>query len=179
MTITPLSVSGALLLRPKIYEDARGSFAETYNQEISESIGCPTFVQDNESHSKRGVLRGLHYQVMKPQGKLVRVAAGEIFDVIVDLRKSSPTFGKHCSVVLSGHNRHILWVPAGFAHGFVTLSESAILVYKCTEKYSPQDERTLIWNDPDLGIRWPRNEMPLLSPKDARGLRFHDAEVYI
>jgi len=177
MTVTELS--GAFLLHPKVYEDERGSFSETFNQEIRESIGGASFVQDNESHSKRGVLRGLHYQVLKPQGKLVRVVAGEVFDVIVDLRKCSPTFGKHCSVVLSGQNRNILWVPEGFAHGFLTLSESAVLLYKCTDRYSPQHERTLMWNDPDLGIQWPLKGNPLLSPKDARGLPLRDAEVYL
>lgn len=179
MTVTELSTKGALLLRPKVYEDERGSFSETFNQEISEAIGGAAFVQDNESHSKRGVLRGLHYQVLQPQGKLVRVVMGEIFDVIVDLRKCSPTFGKHCSITLSGQNRYILWVPKGFAHGFLTLSESAVMVYKCTDRYSPQHERTLIWNDPDLGIQWPLNRNPIISPKDARGLPFRDAEVYL
>jgi dTDP-4-dehydrorhamnose 3,5-epimerase len=178
MTVTELSTAGALLFQPKVYEDERGSFSETFNQQISESIGGDAFVQDNESHSKRGVLRGLHYQVIQPQGKLVRVVAGEVFDVIVDLRKYSPTFGKHCSVTLSGHNKRILWVPKGFAHGFLTLSDWAVLAYKCTDRYSPQHERTLIWNDPALGIEWPTNGNPLLSPKDARGMAFRDAEVY-
>jgi len=178
MTITELSTKGALLFQPRVYEDDRGCFMETFNQDIVDSIGGATFVQDNESHSKRGVLRGLHYQVTKPQGKLVRVVTGEIFDVIVDLRKSSPTFGKRCSTILSGKNRHILWVPEGFAHGFLTLSESAVFVYKCTDKYSPQHERTLIWNDPALGIEWPLDGSPVLSAKDALGLPLRDSEVF-
>lgn len=179
MTITQLSTAGVLVFRPKVYVDQRGSFSETFNLEISESIGDPIFTQDNESHSKRGVLRGLHYQVTRPQGKLVRVVVGEVLDVVVDLRKCSPTFGKYSSVILSGENKHILWVPKGFAHGFLTLSESAVLVYKCTDQYSPQHERTLIWNDPDIGIQWPLTGTPLLSPKDEQGRRFRDAEVYI
>jgi dTDP-4-dehydrorhamnose 3,5-epimerase len=179
MTITELSTRGALLFQPRVYEDERGCFLETFNQEIVDRIGGATFVQDNESHSKRGVLRGLHYQVTKPQGKLVRVVAGEILDVIVDLRKSSPTFGKHCSTVLSGHNRHILWVPEGFAHGFLTLSESAVFVYKCTDRYTPQHERTLIWNDAALGIEWPLDVSPVLSAKDALGLLLRDSEVFL
>ena len=179
LTITELNTKGALLFQPKVYADERGAFSETFNQEMRGLIGGHTFVQDNESYSKRGVLRGLHYQVMSPQGKLVRVVTGEVFDVIVDLRKGSRTFGKHCSRIISGQNRHILWVPKGFAHGFLTLSESAVFVYKCTERYSPEHERTLIWNDPDLGIQWPLDGSPLLSAKDARGLRLRESEVFL
>jgi dTDP-4-dehydrorhamnose 3,5-epimerase len=178
MNVTQLSIGEVLLIEPKVFLDERGGFLETFNREISEAIGCPTFVQDNESHSKRGVLRGLHYQVTKAQGKLVRVVAGEVFDVAVDLRKGSPTFGKWTSALLSGQNKHILWVPEGFAHGFLTLSESAVLAYKCTNVYSPQHERTLIWDDPDVGIQWPLTGRPLLSPKDQSGARFRNAEVY-
>ncbi len=179
MTIIPLGTAGVLLFRPTVYEDERGSFSETFNGEISKSIGCSAFSQDNESHSKQGVLRGLHYQVARPQGKLVRVVVGEVLDVVVDLRKSSPTFGKYFSAILSGDNKHILWVPIGFAHGFLTLSESAVFVYKCTDGYYPEHERTLIWNDPDIGIEWPLTGRPLLSPKDEQGRRLRDAEVYV
>lgn len=178
MNVTQLSIEGVLLFEPKVFLDGRGCFLETFNQEISKAIGSPIFVQDNESHSKRGVLRGLHYQVTKAQGKLVRVVSGEVFDVAVDLRKGSPTFGKWTSAILSGQNKHILWVPPGLAHGFLTLSESAVLAYKCTDAYSPQHERTLIWDDPDVAIQWPRTGIPLLSPKDQLGIRFRNAEVY-
>jgi dTDP-4-dehydrorhamnose 3,5-epimerase len=179
MTVTQLNIGGVLLFEPKVFLDERGGFLETFTQEMSQAIGCPTFVQDNESHSKRGVLRGLHYQVTRAQGKLVRVVVGEVFDVAVDLRKSSSTFGKWTSAILSGQNKHVLWVPEGFAHGFLTLSESAVLVYKCTNVYSPQHERTLIWDDPDLGIQWPLIGKPLLSPKDQSGVRLCNAEVYV
>lgn len=178
MNVTQLGIEGVLLIAPKVFLDERGAFLETFNQEISRAIGSPTFVQDNESHSKRGVLRGLHYQVAKAQGKLVRVVAGEVFDVAVDLRKGSPTFGKWTSAILSGQNKHIFWIPPGLAHGFLALSESAILSYKCTDAYSPQHERTLIWDDPDVGIQWPLTGGPILSPKDQAGVRFCNAEVY-
>ncbi len=179
MTVSQLSTAGVLLFRPKVYIDERGSFSETFNPAITASIGCSVFRQDNESHSKRGVLRGLHYQVTRPQGKLVRVVTGAVLDVVVDLRKCSPTFGKYSSAILSGANKHILWAPEGFAHGFLTLSESAVLVYKCTDVYYPQYERTLIWNDPDVGIEWPLTGPPLLSAKDGQGRRLRDAEVYL
>ncbi len=178
MKVTQLNAGGVLLFEPAVFLDERGSFWETWNQEMNEHIGPYAFVQDNHSLSQRGVLRGLHYQVTRAQGKLVRVVAGEVFDVAVDLRKDSPTFGKWVSAVLSEQNRHILWVPKGFAHGFLTVSESAALVYKCTDLYSPQHERTLIWNDSDLAIPWPLSGTPFLSPKDQKGVRLRDAEVY-
>lgn len=178
MTVSELDAVGVLLFEPKVFVDDRGCFLETFSAEIAKSIGCYSFAQDNESFSKRGVLRGLHYQIPRAQGKLVRVVEGEVFDVAVDLRRSSPTFGKWTSATLSGQNKHILWIPKGFAHGFLTLSEFALLAYKCTDPYAPQHERSLIWNDPDLGIPWPKIANPLLSPKDQRGLRFRDAEVY-
>ena len=178
MKVHPTSISGALILEPKVFSDDRGFFLESYSERTFAEIGITEkFVQDNHSCSKRGVLRGLHYQVTKPQGKLVRVVSGEVLDVLVDLRRSSPTFGRWYGARLSGENRLLAWVPAGFAHGFHVLSETAHVLYKSTEFYFPDLERTILWNDPDLAIDWGITH-PLLSPKDQRGTRFRDAQVF-
>jgi dTDP-4-dehydrorhamnose 3,5-epimerase len=171
---------GALVLEPKVFADARGFFFESHNRRVfQELVGREiSFVQDNHSRSSRGVLRGLHYQIRQPQGKLVRVVRGEVFDVVVDIRRSSPTFGKWFGEVLSETNRRILWVPPGFAHGFHTLSDEADMLYKSTDYYAPQFERTIRWNDPDLGIAWDTKGEPLLSPKDQAGLAFRAAETF-
>lgn len=180
MTVTPLALPGLLLLEPDVFADARGVFFESYNQqrfEAATGIGAP-FVQDNQSTSARHVLRGLHYQIGRPQGKLVRALAGEIFDVAVDLRKSSPTFGRWAGTVLSAENRKQVWIPEGFAHGFLALSESAEIHYKVTDYYAPERERTIRWDDPTLAIRWPLTSPPILSTKDAAGLLLADAELF-
>jgi dTDP-4-dehydrorhamnose 3,5-epimerase len=168
------------ILEPKVFGDDRGYFFESYNRRaFHEATGVdPQFVQDNHSKSARNVLRGLHYQVKNAQGKLVRVTAGEVFDVVVDLRRSSPTFGKWEGVTLSAANRRMLWVPEGFAHGFVVTSESAEFLYKTTDYYAPGHERSLLWNDPALGIAWPIEGMPLLKPGDANGTPFAAAETF-
>ena len=178
MKAHPTSVSGALILEPKVFTDDRGFFLESYSERTFAELGIrEKFVQDNHSSSKRGVLRGLHYQVQKAQGKLVRVVSGEVLDVFIDLRKSSPTFGRWHSVNLSADNKLLAWIPAGLAHGFYVLSDNADVLYKSTEFYHPELERTILWNDPDLNIDWGA-ENPLLSPKDQRGVRFRDAEVF-
>ena len=168
------TLPGVILCQMQEFADSRGHFLESYHSEKYQkgAIG-ETFVQDNYSHSKRGVLRGLHYQVNQPQGKLVHVLRGEIFDVAVDIRKNSPHFGKWYGTNLSGENRRQIYVPEGFAHGFCTLSAEADVVYKCTDLYSPENERSLIWNDPDVNISWPI-EKPSLSEKDAAGLKLAD-----
>ncbi len=176
---TPLD--GVLVIEPKVFGDARGFFFESFNARNFEALtGCRTaFVQDNHSRSARGVLRGLHYQIRQPQGKLVRVVSGEVFDVAVDLRRSSPTFGKWYGHRLSAENKAQLWIPAGFAHGFLVLSESADFLYKTTDYWAPEHERCIAWNDPDLAIDWPLDGMtPLVSAKDAQGVAFKDAEVF-
>lgn len=174
---TPLV--GALVLEPKVFEDDRGFFLESYSDRAFAKIGITDkFVQDNHSYSKRGVLRGLHYQVEKPQGKLVRVVSGEVVDVLVDLRKSSTSFGRAHAVRLSGENRRMAWIPVGFAHGFYVVSDSAHVIYKATEFYFPERERTILWNDPDLKIDWGVVGEPLLSEKDRQGVRLRDAEVF-
>jgi dTDP-4-dehydrorhamnose 3,5-epimerase len=179
ITIIDRPLPGVFLLEPKIFGDARGYFLESYNERSMAEIGIrERFVQDNHSFSAHNVLRGLHYQVQKPQGKLVRVAVGEILDVAVDLRRSSPTFGKSCGVRLSGDNGRMLWVPAGFAHGFRVSSETAHVLYKATNFYAPELERSLLWNDPALGIDWQLDGEPSLSEKDRRGIPFHQAEYY-
>jgi dTDP-4-dehydrorhamnose 3,5-epimerase len=189
MKVLETPLSGALVLEPRVFEDARGFFLESYNEKVFASIGIPDkFVQDNHSSSVRGVLRGLHYQVQKPQGKLVRVVSGEVLDVFLDLRRSSATFGRWHSVKLSGENKLLAWIPPGFAHGFQVLSERAHVLYKATEFYFPELERTVLWNDPDLKIRWenlgdaplaePVLSAPLLSEKDRQGVRFRDAETF-
>lgn len=175
---TPLE--GVLLLEPAIFADARGHFFESYNRRgFREATGLdPDFVQDNQSLSRRGVLRGLHYQLAQPQGKLVRAILGEIWDVAVDLRRGSPTFGRWAAFHLSDETPAMLWIPPGFAHGFYVLSEAAEVLYKATDFYAPREERTLAWNDPDLAIEWPLAGPPELSDKDRRGLSFARAEVY-
>src|SRR4051812_23775905 len=171
---------GVLLIEPKVFGDARGFFYESWNQrDFDAAVGRPVrFVQDNHSASMRNVLRGLHYQVGRPQGKLVRVVAGEVFDVAVDLRRSSATFGKAVGVRLSADNHRMLWVPEGFAHGFLVLSERAEFLYKATDYYSPEHERSLLWNDPALSIDWPLAGEPQLKPKDASATPLAQAETY-
>ncbi len=181
MEITPTTISDVLLIEPVLFEDERGFFMETYQAVRFEAAGIPPrFVQDNHSGSKQGVLRGLHYQIQRPQGKLVRVATGEVFDVAVDLRKDSETFGSWVGVILSAENRHQLWIPAGFAHGFYVMSKWADLLYKVTETYAPEWDRTLRWDDPDVGIKWPlrKGESPRLSEKDAAGEFLQDADLF-
>jgi dTDP-4-dehydrorhamnose 3,5-epimerase len=174
------AIAEVVLLEPKVFGDARGFFFESWNRrEFAALVGeDAVFVQDNHSASARGVLRGLHYQVLQPQGKLVRVVAGEVFDVAVDLRRSSPTFGKWVGERLSAANRRMMWVPPGFAHGFLVLSESAEFLYKATDYYAPEHERTLLWNDPALGIAWPLEGVPMLKPRDAAGAPLAEAEAY-
>lgn len=174
------AVHDVKLIEPKISGDARGAFFESFNQnEFEEKVARGfRFVQDSHSVSTRNVLRGLHYQIERPQGKLVRVVAGEVFDVAVDLRRWSPTFGRWVGVPLSATNGHQLWIPPGFAHGFVVLSDVAELLYKATDFWFPEHERTLLWNDPDLGIDWSVDGVPLTTGKDAAGASFSSAQVY-
>jgi dTDP-4-dehydrorhamnose 3,5-epimerase len=173
------SLPGVFLLEPRVFADERGFFLESYNELKMGEVGIiDRFVQDNHSCSSRNVLRGLHYQVKHPQGKLVRVAEGEILDVAVDLRRSSPTFGKWEAVRLSGENKRMLWIPVGLAHGFRVLSEKAHVLYKATDFYAPEHERTLAWNDPDLKINWELESDPIVSAKDQRGMAFERAEVF-
>ena len=171
MKAIPTAIPEVLVIEPAVFGDARGFFFESWNERAFNAlVGRDVrFVQDNHSMSARNVLRGLHYQVRQPQGKLVRVVAGEVYDVAVDLRRSSPTFGRWVGERLSAENHRMMWVPAGFAHGFVVLSESAEFLYKTTDYYAPQHERTLLWNDPALGIDWPVAGTPVLKPKDAAG----------
>ena len=173
------SLSGVLLLEPQVFGDDRGFFLESYNQRVFAELGIQeTFVQDNHSYSSRNVLRGLHYQIPEAQGKLIRAITGEILDVVVDLRQSSPTLGKWESFRLSGANKHMLWVPLGFAHGFRVVSESAHTTYKTTDFYAPEHERTVAYNDPDLAIDWQLEGEPIVSSKDQRGTRFRDCEKF-
>lgn len=171
MKIIPAAIPDVLLIEPRIFEDERGFFYESFNQRAwQEATGLNTlFVQDNHSRSVKNVLRGLHYQIRQPQGKLVRVISGEVFDVAVDIRKHSPTFGKWAGVTLSAANKRMLWIPEGFAHGFLVISNEAEFLYKTTDYWAPEYERTLIWNDPDLAIAWPLQQEPILAPKDAKG----------
>lgn len=179
ITIVERPLPGVLLLEPKVFGDARGFFLESYNQQSMAEIGIRVpFVQDNHSFSAHNVLRGLHYQLQKPQGKLVRVAIGEILDVVVDLRRSSPSFGRSYSVRLNGDNQRMLWLSAGFAHGFCVMSETAHVLYKATDFYAPELERSLLWNDPELRIDWQLDGEPQLSEKDRKGIPFHQAETY-
>jgi dTDP-4-dehydrorhamnose 3,5-epimerase len=179
MKIVESPLSGALILEPRVFEDPRGFFLESYSQKAFAELGIrEQFVQDNHSYSTRGVLRGLHYQVKTPQGKLVRVVSGEILDVFVDLRSSSPTSGRWHSVLLSDKNRRLAWIPQGFAHGFYVKSPDAHVLYKSTQFYFAENERTIIWDDPTLNIDWQLAGEPLLSEKDARGLRFQAAELF-
>lgn len=180
MNFTPLQIPEVIVFEPKVFGDERGFFFESFNQQRFEAAvgNAVHFVQDNHSKSARGVLRGLHYQIQQAQGKLVRVVQGEVFDVAVDLRKSSPTFGRWVGERLSAENKKQLWVPAGFAHGFVVLSETAEFVYKTTDYYAPAHERSLLWNDPALGIDWPMTTTPTLSDKDRNARVLAEAEVY-
>jgi dTDP-4-dehydrorhamnose 3,5-epimerase len=180
MKATPLAIPDVILFEPKVFGDDRGFFYESFNQaQFKTAIGKPvTFVQNNHSRSAKGVLRGLHYQIQQPQGKLVRVVQGEVFDIAVDIRKSSPTFGQWVGEMLSADNKRQLWVPQGFAHGFVVLSDTAEFLYKTTDYYAPQFERCIIWNDISLDIDWPVPGIPALSAKDAQGTAFKAAEVF-
>lgn len=181
MHIIRTAIPDVFIIEPKVFGDARGFFFESFNQKLfDEAVGHHvTFVQDNHSRSSKGVLRGLHYQLQNPQGKLVRVARGAVYDVAVDARRSSPTFGQWVGVELSETNHRQLWVPEGFAHGFVVLSETADFLYKTTNYYDPTSERSIIWNDAKLGIQWPDLGMdPLLSAKDQQAKNFQDAEVF-
>jgi dTDP-4-dehydrorhamnose 3,5-epimerase len=180
MQIISTAISDVLIFQPDVHADARGFFVETYREEqFRHATGCTRpFVQDNHSRSARNVLRGLHYQIQQPQGKLVRVVAGEIFDVAVDLRRGSPTFGKWVGEHLSDENKRQMWVPEGFAHGFLVLSEFADTLYKATDYYAPVHERTLLWNDAALGIEWPITGTPILTPKDTAGTPLTACEVY-
>ena len=173
-------IPGLVILEPRVFGDERGFFFESYNRRaFREATGLdPDFVQDNHSRSARGVLRGLHYQLKRAQGKLVRVVAGEVWDAVVDLRRSSPTFGKWMGVTLSAANRRMLWVPEGFAHGFVVTSDAAEFLYKTTDYYAPEHERSLLWNDPALAIAWPLQGEPILKPGDANGTPLARAETF-
>ncbi|MBD2201310.1 dTDP-4-dehydrorhamnose 3,5-epimerase [Calothrix sp. FACHB-1219] len=181
MRVISTEIPDLLVIEPQVFGDERGYFYESYNEKTwREKTGIiEHFVQDNHSRSAKNILRGLHYQIQQPQGKLVRVVVGEVFDVAVDLRKSSPTFGQWVGTNLSAENKKQLWIPVGFAHGFLVLSEYAEFLYKTTNYYAPQHERTLLWNDPDLAIAWPIQSEPILSAKDKVGTRLQDAEVYV
>lgn len=181
MKYEQLSIPDVVLLTPQVFGDERGFFMETFrHNEFVEYCGNHTFVQDNHSRSRKGVLRGLHYQLTQPQGKLIQVTQGEVFDVAVDMRKSSPTYGKWQGAILSESNKQMLWVPPGFAHGFYVMSESAEFHYKCTDYYAPQDEHSLKWSDTTVDITWPliSNSRPQLSDKDERGLSFEEAATF-
>jgi dTDP-4-dehydrorhamnose 3,5-epimerase len=180
MQIKPTSLPEVLVIEPKVYEDNRGFFYESFNaKKFAEATGVHTnFVQDNHSRSSKNVLRGLHYQIQHPQGKLVRVTHGEVLDVAVDIRRSSPNFGRWSSVRLSGENKRQLWIPAGFAHGFVVLSEHAEFLYKTTDYWMPEHERCILWNDPALGINWESDGEVTVSAKDRLGRSLADAEVF-
>lgn len=181
MNVIPTAIPDVLIFEPKVFGDARGFFMESFNQKVfEEAVGRRvSFVQDNHSRSSRGVLRGLHYQIQQPQGKLVRVASGAVFDIAVDIRRSSSTFGQWVGVELSAENHRQLWVPEGFAHGFLVLSEIADFLYKTTDYYAPSYERSIVWNDERLGVRWPLgSEAPMLSDKDRQGKVLSEAEVF-
>lgn len=181
MNIVPTSLPGVLLIEPKVFGDERGFFFESFNaRSFAQATGVDAaFVQDNHSHSRRGVLRGLHYQLEQAQGKLVRAVTGEVYDAVVDLRRSSPTFGRWEGFVLSAQNKKMLWVPPGFGHGYYVMSESTDFLYKTTDYYAPQHERCVLWNDPAIGVQWPLAAgEPILSAKDQLGLRLADATVY-
>jgi dTDP-4-dehydrorhamnose 3,5-epimerase len=180
MNIVHTKIPEVLQLEPQVFADDRGFFFEVYNQQkfVQETGIVTNFVQDNHSCSKQNVLRGLHYQIQQPQGKLIRPVVGTIFDVAVDIRKSSATFGKWVGYELSAENKCLLWIPPGFAHGFLTLSEIAEVIYKTTDYYSAQGDRTILWNDPDLSINWPLSAPPILSAKDQAGKSFKTAEIF-
>jgi len=180
MKVIPSAVAGVLILEPVVHGDARGFFMESYNKRaFAQATGIEAeFVQDNHSRSSKNVLRGLHYQIRQPQGKLVRVVVGEVYDVAVDLRRSSPSFGKWAGFRLSAQSKRMAWIPPGFAHGFLVLSDVAEFLYKTTDYYAPEHERTLLWNDPALGIDWPLEDAPLLAAKDRGGKTLREAETY-
>jgi len=181
MRFSPASIPDIIIVQPQFFSDERGFFMETYRAQRFAEHGIPdSFVQDNHSGSRQGTLRGLHYQIRQPQGKLVRVVVGEIFDVAVDLRRNSPTFGRWEGILVSAQNKLQVWIPPGFAHGFYVLSEWAEVIYKTTDYYAPEWERTLLWNDPDIGIRWPllNGQPPIISDKDARGKPLKEAEIF-
>ena len=180
MHATPTAIAGVLVIEPRVFTDERGFFFESFNERaFAQATGISaTFVQDNHSRSVKNTVRGLHYQIQQPQGKLMRVVVGEIFDVVVDLRRGSPTFGKWVGEHLSADNKKMIWVPTGFAHGFAVLSDYADFLYKTTDYWAPQHERTLLWNDPALGIAWPLAGEPILATKDKAGKRLADVEVF-
>lgn len=180
MNVTPTAIPDVLIIEPKVFGDERGFFFESFNhRQFAELIGRNVdFVQDNHSRSAKNVLRGLHYQIQQPQGKLVRVAQGAVFDVAVDIRRSSPTFGQHVGVELSAENKRMLWVPEGFAHGFVVVSDTAEFLYKTTDYWAPEFERSTLWNDPAIGIQWPIQGEPSLSAKDQHALPLAKAELF-
>jgi dTDP-4-dehydrorhamnose 3,5-epimerase len=180
LNIIPTSIPEVLLIEPKVFQDERGFFLESYQKKKFQEAGIDSdFVQDNHSKSFRGTLRGLHYQIRQPQGKLIRVVAGEIFDVVVDLRRQSSTFGQWTGDYLSADNKRMLWVPAGFAHGFYVTSSEAEVIYKASDYYAPEWERCIFWNDPAVGIHWPtQGDLPILSAKDSEGKLLADAEVF-
>lgn len=179
MKASATAIADVMVIEPRVFGDSRGYFFESYNRKAFAELGIRTdFVQDNQSRSAKNVLRGLHYQLPCAQGKLVRAIAGAIFDVAVDLRRSSPTFGKWVGEELSAEDKRMLWVPRGFAHGFLVLSEFAEVAYKADNIYAPEHERSIMWNDPDLNISWPITDAPSLAAKDAAGVRFRDAEVF-
>jgi dTDP-4-dehydrorhamnose 3,5-epimerase len=180
MNVLSTTIPDVLIIEPKVFGDERGFFFESFNQKLwEEKTGLKTtFVQDNHSRSQRNVLRGLHYQIQQPQGKLVRAISGEVFDVAVDIRKGSPTFGTWVREFLSAENKRQLWIPPGFAHGFVVLSDTAEFLYKTTDYWATEHELSIIWNDPDLAIAWPIEGLPILAKKDAEGKLFREAEVY-
>jgi dTDP-4-dehydrorhamnose 3,5-epimerase len=180
MKVTPTAIPDVLVVESRVFGDDRGFFYESFNaRKFKELTGLePNFVQDNHSRSARHVLRGLHYQIRQPQGKLIRVVTGEVFDVAVDIRKGSPTFGQWVGHTLSAENKHQLWIPVGFAHGFLVLSDYAEFLYKTTDYWATEHERCIAWNDPDLAIRWPLEGAPILSAKDAKGTALARAEVF-
>jgi dTDP-4-dehydrorhamnose 3,5-epimerase len=179
MKVAAGALAGLLILEPRVFGDERGFFLESYNEKAMADAGIREhFVQDNHSYSSRDVLRGLHYQIQRPQGKLVRVAVGEILDVAVDMRRSSPSFGRWEAVHLSGENKRMLWIPPGFAHGFRVVSDEAHVLYKATDFYFPEFEHTVLWNDPELKIDWQLHGEPVISAKDRRGVPFRQAETY-
>jgi dTDP-4-dehydrorhamnose 3,5-epimerase len=180
MKVIPMPIPDVLILEPKVFGDERGFFLESFNARgFRDAVGGDVhFVQDNHSRSRRGVLRGLHYQIRQPQGKLVRVASGRVFDVAIDLRRSSPTFGRWTGAELSADNHRQLWIPPGFAHGFLVLSDAADFLYKTTDYYAPEHERSVVWNDPAMGIGWPAEVTPVLSARDQTAMPLRDAEVF-
>lgn len=175
------AIADVIVFEPKVFGDARGFFYESFNENVfAEATGLrPRFVQDNHSKSAKNVLRGLHYQIQQPQGKLVRVTQGEVYDVAVDMRHDSPTFGQWVGEILSADNKKMMWIPEGFAHGFLVMSESAEFLYKTTDFYAPQHERAVLWNDPQLAIAWPLSEQPALSAKDAQAKFFAEADKFV